>query len=84
MKDESSKILCCMEAVVALMMQSHMSSTTSVHKREDITTVIIDKVRNRSAQSDYVLALTLAAMQKSLRLRLVLSERNRRPQVGRG
>ena len=53
-----------MEAVVALMMQSHLSSTTSVHKREDITTVIIDEVHNRSAQSNYVL--------ESSRLRLVL------------
>ena len=72
LKDESSKILYCTEAVVALMTQSHLSSTTSARIREDITTVIIDEVHNRSAQSDYVLALTLAAMQKSARLRLVL------------
>ena len=37
-----------------------------------ITTVVIDEVHNRSAHSDYVLALTLAAMQKSTDLRLVL------------
>ena len=37
-----------------------------------ITTVVIDEVHNRSAHSDYVLALTLAALQKSTDLRLVL------------
>ena len=37
-----------------------------------ITTVVIDEVHNRSAHSDYVLALTLAAMQKTTDLRLVL------------
>ena len=40
--------------------------------QEVITTVIIDEVHNRSAHSDYVLALTLAAMQKVKHLRLVL------------
>ena len=34
--------------------------------------MIIDEVHNRSAHSDYVLALTLAAMQKNSDLRLVL------------
>ena len=37
-----------------------------------ITTVVIDEVHNRSAHSHYVLALTLAAMQKTPDLRLVL------------
>ena len=37
-----------------------------------ITTVVIDEVHNRSAHSDYVLALTLAATQKHSHLRLVL------------
>ena len=37
-----------------------------------ITTVVIDEVHNRSAHSDYVLALTLAVMQKTPDLRLVL------------
>ena len=37
-----------------------------------ITTVVIDEVHNRSAHSDYVLALTEAAMQKNTDLRLVL------------
>ena len=34
--------------------------------------MVIDEVHNRSAHSDYVLALTLAAMQKKPTLRLVL------------
>ena len=37
-----------------------------------ITTVVIDEVHNRSAHSDYVLALTPAVMQKTPDLRLVL------------
>ena len=37
-----------------------------------ITTVVIDEVHNRSAHSDHVLALTLAVMQKTPDLRLVL------------
>ena len=76
-KDNSSKILYCMEAVVALMMQSHQGNATYAHKKEEITTVIVDEVHNRSAQSDYVLALTSAAMQKSSRLRLVLMSTTR-------
>ena len=35
--------------------------------------MVIDEVHNRSAHSDYVLALTLAAMQKKSTLRLVLT-----------
>ena len=54
------------------MLQSRLSSSKTTQQKDDITTVIVDEVHNRSAQSDYVLALTLAAMQKSLRLRSVL------------
>ena len=48
------------------------NSKTAQHK-DDITTVTVGEVHNRSAQSDYVLALTLAAMQKFSRLKLVLT-----------
>ena len=54
LKDASTKILYCTEAVVALMMQSYLHGATSVHKQEDLTTVIIDEAHNRSSQSDYV------------------------------
>ena len=66
LKDESSKIIFGTEAVVALMMQSFLHGTTSVHKQEDITTIIFDKMHNRSSQSDSVLALALATMQNLL------------------
>ena len=71
-RDDSSKILYCTGAVVQLMMQSRLSSSKTAKQKDDITTIIVDEVHNRSVQSDYVLALTLAAMQKSSRLRLVL------------
>ena len=52
-----------------------ISDESSVHVvsecQDEITTVVIDEVHNRSAHSDYVLALTFA-MQKSPDLRLVL------------
>ena len=38
----------------------------------EITSVVIDEAHNRSAHSDYVLALTLAVMPKTSDLRLVL------------
>ena len=72
LRDESSKILYCTEAAVALMMQPRLSSSKFAQREGDITTVIVDEVHNHSAHSDCVLALTLAAMQKSSRLRLVL------------
>ena len=53
-------------------MQSLLQGASSSHKPYNITTVIIDEVHNRSAQSDYALALTLAAMQMSGKTRLVL------------
>ena len=43
----------------------------TAQQKEEIATVIVDEVHNRSAQSDYV-CLTLAAMQKTPDLRLVL------------
>ena len=70
-RDSSTKLLCCTEAIVAMMMQAYLVSSDQPTPQELITTVIIDEVQNRSAHSDYVLALTLAAMQKST-LRLVL------------
>ena len=47
-------------------------SPDQLTSQELITTVSIDEVHNRSAHSDYVLALTLAAMQRKSTLRLVL------------
>ena len=54
------------------MMQTYLVSSTPPLPQDLITTVVIDEVHNRSAHSDYVLALTLAAMQKNGDLRLVL------------
>ena len=71
-RDSSTKLLYCTEAIVAMMMEGYLV-TSNPTPQELITTVIIDGVHNRSAHSDYVLALTLAAMQKKATLRLVLS-----------
>ena len=54
------------------MMQARLMSTAPVPPQNEITTVVIDEVHNRSAHSDYALALTLAVMQKTSDLRLVL------------
>ena len=71
-RDTSTKLLYCTEAIVALMMQAYLASSAPPLPQDVITTVVIDEVHNRSAHSDYVLALTLAAMQKTTDLRLVL------------
>ena len=71
-RDTSTKLLYCTEAIVALMMQVYLVSSAPPQPEDMITTVVIDEVHNRSAHSDYVLALTLAAMQKTPHLRLVL------------
>ena len=71
-RDTSTKLLYCTEAIVALMMQARLMSTAPALPQDEITTVVIDEVHNRSAHSDYVLALTLAVMQKTPDLRLVL------------
>ena len=71
-KDSSTKLLYCTDATVALVMQTYLASSTPPLPQDLITTVVIDEVHNRSAHSDYVLALTLAAMQKTSDLRLVL------------
>ena len=71
-EDSSTKLLYCTEAIVAMMMQAYLVSPDQPAPHELITTVVIDEVHNRSAHSDYVLALTLAAMQKKSTLRLVL------------
>ena len=71
-RDTSTKLLYCTEAIVALMMQARLMSIAPVLPQDEITTVVIDEVHNRSAHSDYVLALTLAVMQKTPDLRLVL------------
>ena len=68
----STNLLYCTEAIVALMMQAHLVFTTPPLLQDVITTVVIDEVHNRSAHSDYVLALTLAVTQKTPDLRLVL------------
>ena len=71
-RDSSTKLLYCTEAIVAMMMQAYLVSSDQPPPQELITTVIIDEVHNRSAHSDYVLALTLAATQQKSTLRLVL------------
>ena len=76
-KDSSTKLLYCTEAIVALMMQTYLASSTPPLPQDLITTVIIDEAHNRSAHSDSVLALTLAAMQKTSDLRLVLMSATR-------
>ena len=67
-----ARLLYCTEAIVAMMMQQYLVAPHGTDVQDVITTVIIDEVHNRSAHSDYVLALTLAAMQKVTHLRLVL------------
>ena len=54
------------------MMQQYLVSSSESDVQDVITTVVVDEVHNRSAHSDYVIALTLAAMQKHSHLRLVL------------
>ena len=71
-RDASTKLLYCTEAIVALMMQARLMSTAPALPQDEIATVVADEVHNRSAHSDYVLTLTLAVMQKTPDLRLVL------------
>ena len=71
-RNSTTKLLYCTEAIVAMMMQQYLVSSNDADVQDVITTVVIDEVHNRSAHSDYVLALTLAAMQKHSHLRLVL------------
>ena len=54
------------------MTQARLMSNAPPLHQDVITTVVIDEVLNRSAHSDYVLALTLAIMQKTPHLKLVL------------
>ena len=79
-RDSSAKLLYCTEAIVAMMMQAYLVSSDPPTPQDLITTVIMDEMHNRSAHSDYVLALTLAAMQQKSTLRLVSDECNRGPQ----
>ena len=53
-RDTSTKFLYCTEAIVALMMQTRLMTTAPVLPQDEMTTVVIDEVRNRSAHSDYV------------------------------
>ena len=71
-RDTSTELLYCTEAILALMMQTCLVSIAPPLPQDVITTVIIDEVHNRPAHSGFVLALTLAVMQKSPDLRLVL------------
>ena len=57
---------------MALMMQARLMSTAPPLPQDVITTVVIDEVQNRSTHSDSVLDLTLAVLQKTPDLRLVL------------
>ena len=61
-RDSSTKLLYCTEAIVAMMLQAYLVSSDPPLSQDVITTMIIDEVRNRSAHSDYVLAITLAVM----------------------
>ena len=76
-RDSSTKLLYCTEATVAMMMQTYLVSSAPPLPQELITTVVIDEVHNRSAHSDYVLALTLAAMRN--RSAISAYECDRRP-----
>ena len=71
-RDTSTKLLYCTEAIAALMMQARLMSTAPLLPQDEITTLVIDEVHNRSAHSDSVLALNLAMMRKTPDLRLVL------------
>ena len=71
-RDTSTRLLYCTEAIVALMMQARLVSTAPPLPQDVITTVVIDEVHNRSAHSNYVLALTLAVTKRTPDLRLVL------------
>ena len=71
-RNTMTKLLYCTEAIVAMMLQQYLVSSNDEDVQDVITTVVIDEVHNRSAHSNYVLALTLAAMQKHSHLRLVL------------
>ena len=71
-RNTATRLLYCTEAIVAMMMQQYLVAPHGTDVQDVITTVIIDEVHNRSAHSDYVLGLTLAAMQKVTHLRLVL------------
>ena len=78
-KDSSFKLNYYTEAIVALM-QARLMTTAPAQFQDERTTVVIDEVHNRSAHSDYVLALTLAVMQK---MRLVLMSATRDHQLVR-
>ena len=54
------------------MMEARLMTTAPAQCQDEVTTIVIDEVHNRSAHSDYVLALTLAVMQKTPDVRLVL------------
>ena len=78
------KFLDCTEAVVALMLQSRLSSSQSAQHKDDIATVIVGEVHNRSAHSDYVLAPSLAAHSKVLENKVSVDECHRGPQLAQG
>ena len=71
-RNTATKLLYCTEAIIAMMMPQYLVSSEEKIVQDVITTVVVDEVHNRSAHSDYVIALTLAAMQKHSHLRLVL------------
>ena len=59
--DHTIEVLYCTDAVVVLLLQSHMQGSGSARKPENITTVIIDEIHTWSVQSHFALALTLVA-----------------------
>ena len=67
-RNTATRLLYCTEAIVAMMMQQYLVAPHGSDVQDVITTVIIDEVHNRSAHSDYVLALTLAAMRSHSRI----------------
>ena len=60
---ESFAAVCGRVEIEGLRLQTSLLYVALIpaQKKDDVTTVIVDEVHNRSAQSDYVLALALAA-----------------------
>ena len=45
-KDSSSKLLDCTEAIVALMMQTRLMTTSAAQCQDEITTAVVDEVHS--------------------------------------
>ena len=71
--DETAKVLSCIKAIAALLMQSYLIGTGASHKAENTTAMVVDEAHMRSSQSDYTTALSLLAMQHSNSIRSVIT-----------